>query len=194
MKYVLAFFLLLILTATTPIEERGKWVIDYNSQLMIHGKTNVSSFTCFISCYNSTDTLNYELDTKTKNLIFDKNKMVVPVFNFNCGNSMITKDFRATVNVDKYPYLNIAFLSLDRNGEDDLASAKMEITLAGVVKTATLQFNIKPKGDFIQLTGRHAVSFSDFNLEPPNRMMGLVKVQEDLLVEFNLLIRPVAAD
>lgn len=194
MKYFIASLLLLILTSTARIEERGKWIIDYNSQLMIHGKTNVSSFTCFINCYNSTDTLNYELNTTTKNLIFDKNKMVIPVFNFNCGNSMITKDFRQTVNVDKYPYLNIAFLSLDRNGEDDLASGKMEITLAGVVKTATIRFNLKPKGDFIQLTGRHAVSFSDFNLQAPERMMGLVKVKEDLLVEFNLLIRPVAAD
>jgi polyisoprenoid-binding protein YceI len=188
---LLVFFSFLILTAATPTRERGKWLIDYNSQLMIHGKTNVSSFTCFISCYNSTDTLNYELDKKTKNLVFDKNKMVIPVFNFNCGNTMITKDFRKTVNVDKYPYLNIAFVSLDRKGEDDLASGNMEITLAGVTKTATIHFNLKPKGDFLQLTGRYPVSFSDFNLEAPERMMGLVKVQEDLLVEFNLLIRPI---
>lgn len=192
MKYFLALLLLPVLTSTTPIEDRGKWVIDYNSQLMIHGKTNVSSFTCFISCYNSTDTLNYELDTKTRNLTFDRNKMVIPVFNFNCGNTMITKDFRKTVNVDKYPYLNIAFVSLDRKGVDDLASGNMEITLAGVTKTATVHFNLKPKGDFLQLTGRYGVSFSDFNLEAPERMMGLVKVKEDLLVEFNLLIRPIA--
>jgi polyisoprenoid-binding protein YceI len=188
---LLVFLSFLILTAATPIRERGKWLIDYNSQLMIHGKTNVSSFTCFISCYNSTDTLNYELDIKTRNLTFDKNKMVIPVFNFNCGNTMITKDFRKTVNVDKHPYLNIAFLSLNRNGEDDLASGNMEITLAGVTKTATIHFNLKPKGDFLQLTGRYPVSFSDFNLEAPERMMGLVKVKEDLLVEFNLLIRPI---
>jgi hypothetical protein len=191
MKYTLSILLLLSLTAASTIEERGKWIIDYNSQLMIHGKTNVSNFTCFISCYNSTDTLNYELDTKTKNLIFDKNKMVIPVFNFNCGNSMITKDFRETVNVDQYPYLIIAFLSLNRNVDDDLATGKMEITLAGIVKTATVNFNIKPKGDFIQLTGRHGVAFSDFNLKAPERMLGLVKVKEDLLVEFNLLIRPI---
>jgi hypothetical protein len=164
MKYFLALFLLVILTATAPIEERGKWVIDYNSQLMIHGKTNVSSFTCFISCYNSTDTLNYELDTHTKNLIFDKNKMVIPVFNFNCGNSMITKDFRQTVNVDKYPYLNIAFLSLDRNGDDDLASANMEITLAGVVKTATLRFTHKTKRRFY--TAHRKIRGKFFRLQP----------------------------
>lgn len=194
MKYIVALLLLVSLSSSSRIEDRGKWLIDYNSQLMIHGKTNVSSFTCFISCYNSTDTLQYELDHKTKNLVFDKNKMIIPIFNFNCGNPMITRDFRKTVNVDKYPYLNITFLSLDRNGEDDLASGKMEITLAGVVKAATIHFNLKPNGDFIQLTGRHAVAFSDFNLHAPERMMGLVKVNEELLVEFNLLIRPVAAD
>lgn len=193
MKFLLTSIILVLFTAASPIEERGRWLIDYNSQLMIHGKTNISNFTCFISCYNSTDTLNYELDIKTRNLIFDRNKMVIPVFNFNCGNTMITKDFRKTVNVDKYPYLNIAFLSLNRMGEEDLASGNMEITLAGITKTATIHFNIKPKGDFLQLTGRYPVSFSDFKLEAPERMMGLVKVNEDLLVEFNLLIRPITA-
>lgn len=191
MKFLIPLFILITLTAASRIQERGKWVIDYNSQLMIHGKTNVSAFTCFISCYNSTDTLNYEHNTKTNVLVFDKNKMIIPVFNFNCGNYMITKDFRQTVKVDTYPYLTIAFLSLTSNDGDDLAVGTMEITLAGVAKSVTVNFNLKPKGDFIQITGKHNVAFSDFKLTTPERMLGLVKVKEDLLVEFNLLIRPI---
>lgn len=171
--------------------QEGKWVIDYNSQLLIHGQTNVNKFTCFISCYNNVDTLAYELSPKSKELVFEKNGMIIPLFNFNCGNSMITKDFRATVKAEQYPYLKISFLSLDQNLKTKQATARMEITLANVVKRVTVKFGLNAKSDFVQLTGQHEVCFADFALEAPQRMMGLVKVHEALQVEFNLLIRPV---
>jgi len=190
MKYLFIIFAML-LTAAAPVRERGKWIIDYNSQLLIHGKTNVNSFTCFISCYNNIDTLNYELDSKSKALVFEANKMIIPMFNFNCGNPMITKDFRTTVIANKYPYLNIVFVSLDKNRDEGKAVAKLQISLAGVVKSITVDFLLKPKGDFLNLTGKHVVHFSDFGLKAPKRMMGMVKVQEELNVEFNLLLKPV---
>ncbi len=188
MKYLLAFLTCIALTAATRIEERGKWVIDYNSQLLIHGQTNINSFTCFISCYNSTDTLAYEQENGI--FVFEGNKMTIPVFNFNCGNGMITKDFRTTVKADKNPYLTISFVTLEKHPADSKATAKLDITLAGVSKQSTLQFDMNKKGDFIQLSGKHPVCFSDFQLQAPERMLGMVKVKEDLRVEFNLLIRP----
>lgn len=187
---LLLFILLLFCQAAT--HQEGKWVIDYNSQLLIHGQTNVNKFTCFISCYNNVDTLAYNLSPKSKDLVFEKNGMIIPLYNFNCGNSLITKDFRTTVKADQYPYLKISFLSLDKNFKTGQAAARMEITLANVVKRVTVKFDLNPKGEFLQLTGNHEVCFADFALEAPQRMMGLVKVQEALQVEFNLLIRPVA--
>jgi polyisoprenoid-binding protein YceI len=188
MKYLI-LFTLLTLTATTGIE-RGKWVIDYNSQLSIHGQTNVNSFTCFISCYNSVDTLVYEQNKENGKLSFEANKMIIPVYNFNCGNSLITKDFRSTLKADKNPYITISFVTLDKHPAEKKAAATLEITLAGVTKKVILQFDLVPKGSFIQLAGKHSVCFNDFQLHAPERMMGLVKVQDDLNVEFNLLIRP----
>ncbi|MBL7841467.1 MAG: YceI family protein [Cyclobacteriaceae bacterium] len=181
--------LLLALTAATNTE-RGKWVIDYNSQLSIHGQTNVNSFTCFISCYNSVDTLVYEHNRENGQLAFEANKMIIPVYNFNCGNSLITKDFRSTLKADKNPYLTISFLTLDKHTGDTKATAALEITLAGVSKKVNVQFALAQKGNFIQLAGKHSVCFNDFQLHAPERMMGLVKVQDDLNVDFNLLIRP----
>lgn len=188
MKYVILFSLLALAAATRI--ERGKWVIDYNSQLAIHGQTNVNSFTCFISCYNSVDTLVYEQDKHTRQLAFEANRMVIPVYNFNCGNSLITKDFRTTLKADKNPYLIMSFVTLDKHAAGSKATATLEITLAGVSRKVNVQFDLIPKGGFIQLTGKHSVCFADFQLQAPARMMGLVKVQDDLNVDFNLLIRP----
>lgn len=176
-----------MLTAAARIE-RGKWVIDYNSQLLIHGQTNVNNFTCLINCYNSVDTLVYEQDQQ--HLIFGSNRMTIPVFNFNCGNSLITKDFRTTVKADNNPYLNISFVTLEQHTPTPLGI--LDITLAGVTKRVKVKFTQEKKGDFIQLSGKHVVCFADFELQAPERMMGLVKVKDELKVEFNLLIRPVA--
>lgn len=191
MKYIFSIFLLLTLTATTTIQERGKWVIDYNSQLLIHGQTNVNSFTCFISCYNSTDTLQYLVNPQNKMFEFDDNAMIIPIYNFNCGNNLITKDFRTTVKADKNPYLSISFVSLEQNTGSGTSKGVMDITLAGVTKQVAVKFNQTRKGDFLQLSGNHSVGFKDFSLQAPERMLGLVKVQEDLRVEFKLMIRPV---
>jgi hypothetical protein len=188
-----AWLLLLFLTSALgndPIHQ-GKWIIDNTSQLLIHGETNVNSFTCYISCYHNVDTLTYSRDEGKDELIFNKNKMVIPIYNFTCGNTLITQDFRQTVKADKFPYLNVGFISLRENKEKTHAYGTMLIDLAGVSKQVNIQFNIKPNGQFIALTGNHQVCFSDFGLAAPSRAMGLIKVQEILTVEFNLLIRQV---
>jgi hypothetical protein len=41
----------------------------------------------------------------------------------------------------------------------------------------------------IHLKGGRDFLFSDFNLEPPKHMMGLVKVQQNLTVGFRLVLK-----
>jgi hypothetical protein len=184
--------LLVLLSGFSTIQYEGQWVIDANSQLLIHGRTNVNSFTCTINCYNQIDTLayRYSYDERGKSMMFSKNKMELPVYNFDCGNPMITKDFRITTKATQHPYLQIAFLSLDNVNKVN-PTAKMEISLAGTTREVTVIFNTQFVGDLIQLKGSHPVCFADFGMQAPARMMGLVKVQEDLTVEFNLLVNPI---
>jgi hypothetical protein len=189
-----AWLLLLFLTSALindPTHDHGKWIIDNTSQLRIHGETNVNTFTCYINCYNNVDTLAYSRDEKKDELTFSKNKMIIPVYNFTCGNALITQDFRQTVKGNKFPYLNIGFISLRKDKEGSHAHGTMQIDLAGVTRQVNIQFDIKPNGQFIELTGKHQVCFADFGLAAPSRVMGLIKVQETLTVEFNLLIRQV---
>lgn len=117
--------------------------------------------------------------------------MIIPIYNFNCGNNLITKDFRTTVKAEKHPYLNIAFVALDQKAEGLRGKGILDITLAGVTKRVMVKFTETKKGDFISLTGNHTVCFADFELHAPQRMLGMVKVQDDLRVEFKLLIRPI---
>ena len=187
MKYFLIVFSLLILTSTTRVRKQGQWIIDSSSQLLIHGKSNVNSFTCSIPYYSHIDTLHYAvINTK---LIFSDNKMVIPIRDFNCGNNVITKDLRRTVKAADNPYLSIAFVSMNTNAHG--STAEMKITLAGVTKLASIEFIQTTKGQLLQLIGKHTVAFNDFGLVAPKHVFGLVKVQQELNVEFNLLIKTI---
>jgi hypothetical protein len=67
----------------------------------------------------------------------------------------------------------------------------IQLTEQALIISLTLAFEQTKKDDFLLLSGNHSVFFADFELEAPQRMLGLVKVQGDLRVEFKLLIRPI---
>ena len=193
----LTLFLLMMLFSGhhNQLENKKKWVIDSSSKLLIHGNTNVNSFTCTMNCYSNSDTLEYVLNESSCNIIFSKNVMVVPIEYFNCGSEMITKDFWATVKSDEFPNMKIRFLTLnDFHGPSTInpISGKVTISLAGVEKTFNVMYNVETNsGRLVTLKGNQLVCFSDFELKAPKKMFGLIQVQENLKVEFHLRLRTI---
>jgi hypothetical protein len=171
----------------------GKWVIDTSSKLFIHGYTNVNQFTCAMDCYNNADTLEYIDNYKSCDLTFNKNKneMSIPVRSFDCGNNMITKDFWHTIRAEKHPNLRIRFISIEKLNNANSVGGTVEIVLAGVTKQYNIRYRTKASGNTLQLKGTQLVCFSDFGLTPPQRMLGLIQVQENLKVEFNLMLKSI---
>jgi len=191
MTKVLLGLLLLPLMSASPLTRRESWIIGHKSQLTIHGKTNVTSFTCIIPYYKNADTLHY-IRQNNNELIFDTNEMIIPVYDFNCGNNMVTKDLRRSVKADLYPHLFISFISINKKDGDEHLIAKMEIKLAGIARQVDLKFLWHEKDTFILLSGTHEISFSDFALVAPKQLMGLIKVQQQMNVEFTLFIQCLA--
>ena len=189
MKNIILIIVLLISVSAVPTKKQGKWIVGAGSQLLISGKTNVNSFTCSILHYNHVDTLGYTV--KNKELIFDENLIAIPVHEFDCGNRLITKDLRRTVKADQQPYLYIAFISLNKNLNTNHAIAKMEIRLAGVAKSIDVPLSLDANGELLELSGSQEISFKDFKLVAPRHLLGMVKVQQELNVVFNLVIKPI---
>jgi len=176
---------------------KKKWVIDSSSRLLIHGTTNVNTFTCLMECYNNTDTLEYVVNDKSCDLVFSRNVMVIPVQYFNCGNEMITKDFWATVKSDEYRNMKIKYLSLTEFRSPSVVNpvlGKVTISLAGVDRTFDVRYNVQTNSnDLVVLKGSQTVCFSDFQLKAPKKMFGLIQVQENLEVEFHLRLRTISS-
>jgi hypothetical protein len=187
----IAMFAALMLICSS-FTEQGRWVIDPQSRLSIHGSTNVNSFQCNLRQYHNNDTIEFIRGSESIEMKFTHNRMRIPVKGFHCGNNQITRDFLATLKSDTYPHLEIFFRSFRNQSirDNSYIDGVVDITLAGATKRYTIRYLArKPDQDTIHLTGIQAVNFGDFKLDPPNKMMGLIQVQECLEVEFNLTLR-----
>lgn len=193
------FFCIPVLFLTTAVslpDMNRRWVIDPSSRLVIYGNTNVNRFVCSTDCYTQKDTLEYKENTNSSGITFFKNVMVIPVESFSCGNELITKDFRITLNAEKHPNLRVEFISLESSGHlfnGNRVAGKVKITLAGVSRFFQVQYIVgqDSKKNTLTLIGKQSVCFSDFQLKAPTKMMGLIKVEEEMEVEFQLRLIPV---
>ncbi|MBL7877934.1 MAG: YceI family protein [Cyclobacteriaceae bacterium] len=170
-----------------------RFIVQPTSKVIISGKTNVNSFQCS-SLYSGNDTLVLREGGKEIKPIFQQGVVNLEAAAFDCGMQMMTSDFCKTIKAKEYPRISINFLTFERGPlytkASDRFKGKLKISLAGITKTFDVDCTIVVKGDgLFHLKGDRKFVFSDFSLEAPTRMMGLVRVSENLDVSFNLVLK-----
>jgi hypothetical protein len=171
-----------------------RWAVANNSSLNIEGRSNLSSFCCQVTSYLETDTMQYVKNETTRQFIFTNSCLTIDINNFDCHQRIITNDFRKTLKADQNRFLKIQFISLDafdvRNQQT--VKGKVEILLAGQVKCTTIDFKTNATNTgLIQMNGTKTLLFSEFNLHPPKKMAGIIKIKEEIRVNFQLFFKPV---
>jgi hypothetical protein len=167
------------------------WVIEKTSSLNIQGSSNVTDFTCEVTEYARQDTLVYVKDDQHRKLRFLKSELSIDINRFDCHKPYITADFRHTLKSKENPCLKIRLVSLDDlnpNAMEQRVNGVTEIILAGVDKRIEVDFTAHNLGgNRLELTGQKDLHFSDFNLEPPRKLAGLIRINEDIRVNFRLV-------
>ncbi|MEO8413998.1 MAG: hypothetical protein ABI472_10075 [Ginsengibacter sp.] len=171
-----------------------KWLIEKSSNLSIQGKSNVADFRCDIVEYLRPDTLQIYKDDEQERFFRVKGGLTINVNCFDCHQKYITGDLRKALKADEIPLLKIELLSLGNFGNtaNKNITGVVTITLAGVIKKMEVNYIVQTGNDgTLHLTGSRQVLFSDFGLTPPHKLAGLIKVEEQIEVRFQLILRPV---
>jgi hypothetical protein len=190
------FFLLplALLSASSDNDEDViyRLLIHPTSSITIAGSTNVNKYKCVISKYTGKDTLLLTAE-RGKGAYFKKGLVKLEASLFDCEKQIITKDFAETIQAKKYPHISIDFHSFERVPQfaetEEPFRGKFTITLANVSVPCEVRCKIvKDKNNLIHLKGWHLFKFSDFNLKAPTKMMGMIKVEELITVDFHLVM------
>jgi hypothetical protein len=193
-RLFLGTLFLWLLTGLSPDNEIASFRLSVHSlsTITIVGKTNVNKYECAIAHYTGTDTLLLQAE-RGKGAQFSKGRVKLQAAGFDCGMRAMTKDFIKTLKADQYPDIVIEFISFERaihfDKESEKFKGKINISLANTVVESDIQCGIeKDNKGWFHLVGSRNFKFSDFKLEPPSHMLGMVKVNENLNVNFHLVL------
>jgi hypothetical protein len=178
-----------------PADPASTWVVMPGSSLTVNGSTNVNKFQCDIINYSLPDTITCVKAAKTQTLPMN-GKLKLDIESFDCHNRMMTSDLRKTLKYKDFPKLTIKFISINSfpNFKNPTKiTGLVDIGLAGVVKRYDISYLFTvDNSNIVHLKGDRAVTFTDFNLSPPSKLGGVIKAKDELLVEFNLNLKPVS--
>ncbi|NML56191.1 hypothetical protein [Chryseobacterium cheonjiense] len=151
----------------------GIFMSAQDNYIQISGSTNINTFKC---TNNTFRTPGGNFSISERNLP----NIALKVDDFDCRNKMMTSDFQKTLSAEDHPYLNIRFLSLDKNKA--VYNAQIEVKMINRSKIYNITFCLENG----KLTGKRSVKFSDFNILPPTKMGGMIVVKDDLNLVFAL--------
>ncbi len=167
--------------------------VAQDSWVSIHGATNINTFRCDSREYISRGYLIADYDMKKEALYFSDAKLKLPVSSFDCGNRRMNRDFIEALGGQLHPEITISLLetyySESPIGMSKGLMAVLEINLNGVRKQTVIPVALTGFEDFrFHIKGKKTLRMSDFDIDPPSPALGLVRVDDSMDIEFNLII------
>ncbi len=161
---------------------------DCTGFIDINGETNLSNF-------HLNQVLNQQLYITAKDIQWSggpdtvaMTEIHIPVKQFSTGNPFLYRDFLELVKADEHPEIIIQIpdqqLENILNGKG-IVDPEISITLAGITRYYKIECIANScTADAIFLRGEKQVKLTDFNIEPPVKSLGLVRVKNDLIINF----------
>ena len=177
----------------SPHFHASKLLLLPASYLKIHGSTNISSFSCVYFENSASDTFDISIVPEGETYFLDAD-IHIPIKNIDCGNRYMNDDLQELLNERYYPMVSIHFSSSEifsavatgKNGNTKIFSP-ISLAIAGNSNSYPFHLQISRMDDHtFSLSGNKKINIKDFDLEPPQRVLGLVKVDKEIEVEFLL--------
>lgn len=188
--YTAVLYLAIALPAMAQYESAYMvlWVTS-ESELTVTGRTNLNTFQCnYLD--DLTDTLWIAIERSSDVYHLQNTTVSLQVDAFDCGGKLINKDFRKLLRSDKYLDINVHFQSFHAAPDDSvnrLGSLMTRFELAGGADTHSI--DILKRSEAMQSANYYGfaeLDITNFGLEPPTRLLGMVKVDKMIRVQFDL--------
>jgi len=195
-----AFFLLLAFLGivSTGSVHAQRYVLSDASEMWLSGTSTVNSF----ECEAETLRFDHEVEHHIEGNGFSVPgvSLVVPVRDLDCNNRRMNRDLRDALQADEYPEIRLDVFRMDLVPDAAADTEKADVpqvafhgkmTLAGVSRDITIRLS-GWLDQFQRLHGRGTldVKMTDFGVEPPTALFGLVKAHDDISIRFHLMADP----
>ena len=186
---LIALKLLMVMIFLVPEEKSLTVAVSPNSSLIIRGESNINRFQCSYDVSQFSDSFEISFTADKTKLQFSNAQLNLKNVFFNCGHKAINKDFHKLLKTDEYPSIKLELLSAEGAPESSILNAKLNITISGISKVYELPVEVDKTQHGVMVCGKLPIDINDFNLTPPKKLLGIIKVSNVIDIEFNLGVR-----
>ena len=194
---ILASLALGFVTSDDAIRFDLTYTIEPQSNLYLKGTTNINSFECVALDAFPVQDISGTLYPSAGKASLKGAEIALTVKKLDCDNSKINRDLCDALNEEEYPVIGIRFhgarlKSFDLHKDWVDIEADATLTISGVAKRVTLHAKGKElsKGAY-QFIGSKEIKMSDFGVDPPTALFGLIQVDDEVSIHLDVVTRTV---
>ena len=162
--------------------------------MYLQGTTNVNTFKC--DCEDQFAAQEIDVERHGSVAKFRNARLSMTTRKFNCKNTKMDRDMHKALKAEKFPKMSIDLVETHHN-PDHLKStdwfdvdAKVQITITGVTKEKRIKAQARKIGQSqFALKGSETIHMTEFGIDPPEAMFGLIKVDDQITFHFDLTIQ-----
>jgi hypothetical protein len=188
-----SFFMIGPVTKDAPVIK--KVMISTESKMFLEGSTNINLYNC--DCQDKFSEIAMSIEKDGSHAIFNNAQIKLRTQDFNCHNELYNCNIRKILDADKFPFVTVAlletwqdssFMKHDSHSWFNVLSS-INVTIKQVSKVQTVSAKAQYIGDNkFRIVGAQKLHMRDFGIEVPKYMCGLVKVQDEIVFNFDLVI------
>ncbi|WP_159023974.1 YceI family protein [Formosa sp. L2A11] len=185
----LALFLIVIINVSfisTSYRNTTEIRIKPSSTLTINGITNITDFSCAFNSVILKEKTPITYIEKENHTVFENAKLILENKAFDCGKRMINNDFRDLLKTETYPKITILLKEVKHpNIKENNTIALVDFVIAGITKSYKIPIEIT-HNESITVQGHIKLNIRDFDLQNPKKILGLIKIEDEVYVHFKL--------
>ncbi len=172
------------IAAAWPVSTR--YQVAPGSHFWIDGSSTAGRFSCAgarVSGAGSVDEASRRLN----------GRISVPVGAFDCGGSRMNRDMQDALKSDRYPNIVVAINGIEGAVSTSARNSWVRVTAVGTIDLAgvTRAVRIPARGrqtgpGRVEIAGQQALRMTDFDVDPPSGLMGLVRARNTVTARFEI--------
>ncbi len=194
-RTIIIFQFLIFLTISNNAQIPVSVDLQNNSTITINGSSNILSFKLTQTGIKLLKKNFVILATQNQNkIILSQNTHPIMVSSFTSNNKMALRDFLKLVRSDIYPSFQVQLNTIETlpktaNNDYLKGMANVNITITGITKQYFIPITSERKGEMFTFYGSKKLNIRDFGLTPPVEMMGIIRVNEWIDIDFNIICK-----
>ncbi len=122
-----------------------------------------------------------------------RGRVTIGVAGFHTGKGLRDKHLRGSLEAERFPMIEFTLQRVDTLHSESRDSVRLAgtLTIHGSARLVSVPTSLEQRGDTLHVSGRLPIRFTEFGMQPPHKLLGTVRVDDDLMVGFeaNFLTR-----